>query len=234
MSKYKESVSGFKRSGDWTDVVEHGEKIAYALEELSVENELLEEFNEWRPKATEDIDTDINEKTVEKAVIKENEHEKESPGPTDDILKAGQKAVDSCKEVKDPDTMIDKSTDSIRYVGRAVEVGLRRGIRFLEKNVYEHLMTKISPYYFDNELVSANIDYQGLNEKGRYTLEVNINDDSIKSKVSKKLEKYEDKHIRWHISVKRDVSYVEEFEGCYVEKEMSEPDESNPNPQINH
>ena len=61
---------------------------------------------------------------------------------------------------------------------RAVETTTRKAIRTFETGVYEQVMTRSTPYYFDNDLVSANIlETARLEEGDGFVFEVNINDD---------------------------------------------------------
>ncbi len=54
--------------------------------------------------------------------------------------------------------------------------------------VYEQVMTRFTPYYFDNDLVSANIREATRSENGtEFAFEVNVNDDQLKQEVSQRL-----------------------------------------------
>lgn len=79
----EETLQGFRKTGDWFDIVEAGEITSEVLsdiqfDEYSIPNgdELFEEWEEWRPKHNEKLETSINEKTSEKASIGEGEGEK--------------------------------------------------------------------------------------------------------------------------------------------------------------
>lgn len=198
------SISGFKVTGSWEDVVEHGEKMASILETIdegdsySVSTDLVEEFNEWRPKVRDLGEEDeISEKTAEKASISKNKSEEKDKSISEDIEDAASevsKSVDSLSEKNLEDSWVYwKSTTS--YMTRATDTFWRRNFRRVEKFVYKHLMTIVSPYYFDNPLVSANIQRKS---KDTYSFEVNINDDELKSKI-KSIMKDLDERDRWHL-----------------------------------
>lgn len=209
MTEYTESVSGFKMEGDWKDVVVHGEKVACALREIGKTEEKFEdefdEYNDWRPKQDEDMD-EISEKTSEKASIEENKTEKESDSPKKEVQKAGKQISEGTKELDNsPDEAVGEFSASVVYLVRAITVFARKSVRHSEEVVFENLMTVLSPYYFDNELVSANI--KGTSED-KYVLEINVNDDNLKDKVSEKLETYED--IEWPVAEAKD-DQVEEL-----------------------
>ena len=159
----EESVSGFKQRGSWVETVEHGERIAVALEELAadegidVDEEALAEFEEWRPKSHERLDEDVSEKTADQASVEEGKGEQEGKDPDDDLQTAGEKLAESYENLDDPDEAVDKWGESIDYVARAADSAGRKAIRKVEDTVYRNVMTQMSPYYFDNDLISANI-----------------------------------------------------------------------------
>jgi len=221
----EESVSGFKARGEWTDVVEHGERITRALRELGEEvdlnEEALAEFDEWRPKSHERIEDDVNEKTAEQASVEEGTGEQEGKGPDEDLQTAGEKLAASYENLDDPDEAVDKWGESIDYVARAADSAGRKAIRAVEDTVYRNVMTRIAPYYFDNELISANLQRVGRGEGPDYVFEVNINDDDLKLRVSNRLADFESEVDRWHVDTEKETDSVEAAEG--VEAPESEP-----------
>ena len=85
-------------------------------------------------------------------------------------------------------------------------------------------MTQVSPYYFDNDLVSANIQRVGRGEAREYVFEVNVNDDDLKIRVSNKLADYEQTVDRWHVTTEKETSSVEAAEGVEPPEENGDPD----------
>jgi hypothetical protein len=230
MSEMEESVSGFKVRGDWVDVVEHGERITRALKDIAddadvdVDDEALDGWDEWRPKSHERLDEDVNEKTAEQAAIDEGEGEKEGKGPDEDLQKAGEKLTESYENLDEPDEAVDKWGESLDYVARAADSASRRAIRKVEGAVYKNVMTQIAPYYFDNELVSANLKRAGRGENPEYVFEVNVNDDDLKIRVSNKLADYEQSVDRWHVDTPKETDVAEAVEG--VEAPSTDEDAS--------
>ncbi|MFB6086973.1 MAG: DUF5828 family protein [Haloarculaceae archaeon] len=208
----EESVSGFKVRGDWADVVEHGERISLALYEERVDAEPFEEWNDWRPKAHERLSTDVSEKTADQVSVGEGEGEKAGTGPDEDLQTAGEKLSESYEHLEDEDTRsaFQKWQDSLDHVARAADTAGRKALRRVEDTVYQKVMTQFTPYYFDNELVSANLS---KTRDGDYVFEVNINDDDLKDAVSQNLEKYEDV-ARWHVDSEKDTTAAEAAEGA--------------------
>jgi len=234
MEDIEESVSGFKRRGGWVDVVEHGERIVQALRELadtesvaeSVDDDALGEFDEWRPKSHERLDDDVNEKTAEQARVDEGKGEQAGKDPDDDLRTAGEKLADSYENIDDPDEAVESWGESLDYVARAADSASRKALRTVEDTVYKNVMTQIAPYYFDNALVSANL--QRVNGDGRpeYVFEINVNDDDLKERVSNQLADFEQSVDRWHVNTEKEVEAAAAAEGLDVSDEEAGDEET--------
>jgi hypothetical protein len=84
-------------------------------------------------------------------------------------------------------------------------------------------MTQLAPYYFDNGLVSANIQKTTRNgAEPTFIFEVNVNDDSLKAEISDRLGELEDEVDRWHVDTEKDTTVAEAAEG--VEPPTSDPE----------
>lgn len=213
----EESVSGFKVRGSWAEVVEHGERITHALKDLrggdeSIDDRALGEWDEWRPKTDERLGEDVSEKTAEQASIAEGEGEKAGKAPDEDLKTAGEKLTDSYERLEEPSEAVNRWRESINYVARAADSATRKAIRKVEGGVYEKVMTQMSPYYFDNRLVSANLNRADA-DAGDYVFEVDINDDDLKIRVSNKLADYETSVDRWHVDTPKETDIAEAVEG---------------------
>lgn len=228
----EESISGFKVRGEWSDVVEHGERITQALRETEADSDdqftaAFNEWNEWRPKAHERLSEDVNEKTADQASVDEGKGEKAGKAATDDVRTAGEKLSESYEKIEDGDDegAVDRWQDSIEYVTRAADSVGRKALRTVENTVYQKVMTQLAPYYFDNELVSANIQKTTQsNGEPEFIFEVNINDDELKERVSEQLGEFEDTIDRWHVTTEKDTANAEAAEG--VEPPDSEGDDT--------
>ena len=213
----EESVSGFKLRGTWGEIVEHGERITRALKDLreeaeSVDEESLEEWDEWRPKADERLGEDVSEKTAEQASVAEGEGEKAGKAPDEDLKTAGEKLTDSYERLEEPAEAVNEWRESINYVARAADSATRKALRKVEGGVYKNVMTQMSPYYFDNRLVSANLNRADA-DAGEYVFEINVNDDDLKIRVSNKLADYETSVDRWHVDTPKQTDVAEAVEG---------------------
>jgi len=229
MEEIEESVSGFKHRGTWIQTVEHGERITRALEELAGETELdeeaLGEFDEWRPKSHERLGEDVNEKTAEQASVEKGKGEKKGKNPDEDLQTAGEKLAESYDNLDEPNEAVDKWGESIDYVARAADSAGRKAVRKVEDTVYRNVMTRMSPYYFDNDLISANIQRVSRGDSPEYVFEVNVNDDDLKIRVSNKLADYESEVDRWHVNAEKETEVVEAVEGVDPPENGDDPDE---------
>ncbi|WP_440772243.1 DUF5828 family protein [Natronorubrum sp. DTA28] len=224
----EESISGFKVRGDWGDIVEHGERITRALRDAGVHDpdadyhanfaRAFEEWEEWRPKAHETLDTDVSEKTSEQASIEEGKGEKAGKNPDEDIKTAGEKLSESYERLEEDDAeaAVGNWKESIDYVARAADSASRKAFRRVEDTVYQNVMTQLAPYYFDNELVSANIQQSTRNGGNgeQFVFEVNVNDDALKDDVSDRLAEFDEEIDRWHVEVEKDTDAAEAIEGA--------------------
>ena len=211
-----ESISGFKQRGDWGDVVEHGERITLALREAGVDGDAFHDFDDWRPKTHERIDEDVSEKTAAQASVGEGEGEKAGKTPGEDLQTAGEKLSESYERVEADDTegAVERWGESITHVARAADSASRKAIRKVEDTVYRKVMTQVAPYYFDNELVSANVTQVNRSDPGeQFVFEVNVNDDELKSRVSDILAAYESEIDRWHVETEKRTEDVAAAEG---------------------
>jgi hypothetical protein len=228
----EESISGFKVRGTWGEVVEHGERITRALRDVDVHRpdgdpsypDAFSEWDEWRPKSHERIEDDVSEKTADQASVQEGQGEKAGKGPDEDIRTAGEKLTESYEKLDEDDAggAVDKWGESIDYVARAADSAGRKALRTVENTVYQRVMTQLAPYYFDNELISANLQRSTRSEEEVFVFEVNVNDDTLKTQVSDRLAEYEDEIDRWHVDTEKDTDVAEAAEG--VEAPETETD----------
>ncbi|WP_416838095.1 DUF5828 family protein [Haloferax sp. DFSO52] len=215
----EESISGFKRRGSWGEVVEHGEQITRALRDAGVEGRPFDDWDEWRPKSHERLGEDVNQKTAKQASVGEGEGEKKGKTPNDDLKTAGEKLSRSYEKVEEGDNegAVESWQDSINYVARAADSAGRKALRKVEDTVYRKVMTQLAPYYFDNELISANIQQVGRGSGDeQFIFEVNVNDDDLKTQVSETLRDFEDEVDRWHIDTEKETEVAEAVEGVEV------------------
>lgn len=183
-------VSGFRLEGSWGGIVEHAHRISRALIRAGAHEDgygdALEAYERWRPREQEALE-EVQERTIEQASIEEGEGEKKDVGVREDLADAGRKlgeAAGQAKENEAPEALRELGA-SAKHASRAADTASRRAMRSLEEGLYRHVMTRTSPYYFDNRLISANLERRGSD---RFLLEVNVKDDALKDAVAEDLE----------------------------------------------
>jgi len=214
--EFEESVSGFEVRGQWDDVVEHGERFTVALQETGADEtypETFGEWQEWRPKLDESGNQEIDERTAEQAAVSEGEGERVGESPGDDIRTAGEHLAASYEalEADDREGAVEGWRESLDYVARAADSAGRKAVRSVEGAVYRHVMTQLAPYYFDNDLVSANLQQAG--DEGEFVFEVGVNDDDLREDVGERLREYADTVDRWHVGADPETENAEAAEG---------------------
>lgn len=210
-----ERVSGFVVTGDWGEIVEHGERLTRALRDTGADGDSLEQWDAWRPKSHELLGHEMREKTAHHASVSEGAGEQAGQSAGDDLQSAGEELAESYRKLESDDAegAVEKWQDSISYVARAADSAGRKALRSVEGTVYKRLMTQVAPYYFDNELVSANVR-RIRGDGDPFALEVNVNDDVVKAAVADRLEGYEDEVKRWHVHAEKDTTVAEAAEGA--------------------
>lgn len=214
----EETIAGFKTRGRWSEIVEHGERITRALREEGIENEYpeaFEEWEEWRPKPHERIDTDVSEKTAAQVSVEKGPGEEAGKTAEEDLRTAGDRLAESYERLEGADTdgAVDKWNESLEYVARAADSAGRKALRTVENTVYRRVMTQLAPYFFDNELISANLQRTRRGNEPGFIFEVNVNDDELKERVSERLADYADRMDRWHVGAEKEVETARAAEG---------------------
>jgi len=187
----EERVSGFRVRGSWADVVDHGDRITRALRAAGVDEGALAAWEGWRPKAQERLEAEVSERTVEEATLEEGPGERAGEPPSADLERASERAVESIEtaEGDGPGDVVEKWTESLDHLLRAADTTARRAVRAVESTVYEEVMTRFTPYYFDDDLVSATLRRTTRLEDGEgFVFEVTVNDDDLKAELSRRLD----------------------------------------------
>ncbi|MFB6138167.1 MAG: DUF5828 family protein [Halobacteriaceae archaeon] len=187
----EERVSGFRVAGSWDDVVAHGERVASALAALGADPEALREFEEWRPKRHEFLEAEVSEKTVERASLGAGAGEDAGHPALADLEETVEDALAAIDVAREdgPGDVVERFEDAIEHAVRAADTGARRAFRTVERAVYEEVMTRFTPYYFDNDLVSADVEHPTrVLDGAAYVFEVDVHDDALKADLARRLE----------------------------------------------
>lgn len=192
----EERISGFREEGTWENVVAHGDRISKSLRELGTKahprmehdtyREAVREWEQWRPRKAETLEGDVRPRTAEQASVVEGEGERRGQPAGSDLGRAGTALVAPAEHAHVDESMVERIAEAARLAARALDTGMRATVRYVEENIYHHLMTRVAPCYFDNRVVSANLERCSMDEEA-YRFEININNDELKSKVSDRL-----------------------------------------------
>jgi hypothetical protein len=235
----KETITGFVCTGGWVEIVEHGERVTTALLEVRPEVEDEPDFarwDSWRPKADERLKYDVKWKTADEACIREGEGERKHVSPLEDVRSARLRASDFMREAKNghPQSAVSAWEDSLDYTTRAADTSFRKSLRLIERSLYAHIMTMLSPYYFDTPLIQGNMSRSRKGRGKQYRFEINISNDELRKELSRVLKEYDSDIKRWHVSTPANLESMEAAEGCPVtEKERTDTDSLRVHDEVN-
>lgn len=178
--RVEKTNSGVKKKGDIEDVAEFAREVENSLKE-KVEDDSIKEFDEWRPRETDDSKT-IKEKTVKSASIPETGPEKKTEGVKKDFSKAGQAAKKATEKIgngESPEEEVKKVPKRFLRPLYSNSVKILRGV---EEEIYSRLMVKLNPYFFDAKDFSVNLTED---RKGQYVMDVNVPNDDCRKTLKK-------------------------------------------------
>lgn len=189
---HRETATGFTCTGEWLDVVEHGEHLSCALIELDATcgdaSDSVTEWESWRPKAHERLRRDVGVRTATHT----SGHDRD---------------------------------DDPRW---------RRLLRRAERFLYLHVMTLVSPYYFDTAHIHASISRVGPPGRDqRYHLDVVVADDALRAEIRTLLREYETLIPRWHIAAAMETDTIVAAEGHDLSAEEEAEVDAPLHPEVN-
>ncbi|MFP4051435.1 MAG: DUF5828 family protein [Thermoplasmata archaeon] len=171
--------SGIKYEGSWEEICDFSEGLEDVIKEGIHDSSEIKHFHEWRPRE-KDGKNDISHRTAEEASIKQKKIEREFKGTKEEITEAEQKFKESIDDVKHLHNPSRDIKDASKHIENLVEAKSVQSLRKMEEMIYEKLMLKFNPYYFDTEDFSINLN----DEKNKdFTLIINIPDEEKRKKV---------------------------------------------------
>lgn len=171
--------SGVKITGDWDDICDYSRKLEKVIENFAEYEKTVKDFNRWRPRE-EETKRDIAEKTAEKASMEELQLERDYNGTEKelgDARKNIKKSIDDLSNGNNPGKGLKKASKNL---GKVIGAKSVKSMRAMEKSIYERIMLKFNPYYFDTEEFSVNLEEKN-NEN--YVLTLNIPDEMLREKI---------------------------------------------------
>jgi hypothetical protein len=175
--------SGVKKSGSWSKISDFSEKVEQALKG-SANEESVKKLSEWRPRR-EEAEGDIEEKTVDSAVIEENKLEEESNGVKEDLKEASRNAAEAGKkaaEKKNPEKEVAKASEE---AARPFYSKIAKAFRRFEDFVYRNIVLRFNPYYLDTGDFSVDMKSKG---GGEYEMDVKVPDEETREDLKEEFE----------------------------------------------
>ncbi len=194
-----QDVKALTFRGEWNEVVNKGEAVSEALQDVEAEDEHVEAWEEWRPREEEAFDKELREKTAKTACVEKNAVEQDGKSAVEE---AGAAVGDLGRAVEaatngERDTASEKSRHAAVSFALSVDTVVRKAVRRFELIVYKHVVTRTNPYYFDNSMIFAAMQEKhtllsktGKKEK-EYSLSVEIQDDDVSNKVAEHIQERE-------------------------------------------
>lgn len=192
MNKQKPETthSGIKVEGNWEDICGFARDLEGILKESYerkdyAENmgDSIENYNDWRPREEED-EEDITKKTAEEASMEEKDVENDFKGTDEELKSAGKKVKDSISRATDEKrSATAELKEASKCINRLVGCKSIKSLRKMEKAIYEQVMLKFNPYYFDTEYFSVTLE----EKNDYYLLTVNIPEEKLREKIKKGL-----------------------------------------------
>lgn len=190
MNKQKPETthSGIKVEGNWEDICDFARDLEGILKESYerkdyAENmdDSIENYKDWRPREEED-EEDITKKTAEEASMEEKDVENDFKGTDEELKSAGKKVKDSISRATDEKrSATAELKEASKCINRLVGCKSIKSLRKMEKAIYEQVMLKFNPYYFDTEYFSVNLE----EKNDYYLLTVNIPEEKLRENIKK-------------------------------------------------
>jgi len=175
--------NGLRITGSWNRICGFSRELEDLMKGSEGDEESIRDFNGWRPRENERR-KDLKKRTAEKASMKKKKVEKDFKGVKKEISRASKKLKRSVKEIVNEENPVDELKDASKSIGKTIAAESFESVRKMEKFIYEKIMLKFTPYYFDTEDLSINLEKKG---KDRYILNVNIMDEKIRNKIKEKI-----------------------------------------------
>jgi hypothetical protein len=179
----KETNSGVKKEGDWQEIAEFSEEVEEVVEN-SADASSVKKFNNWRPRV-EECERDVKRKTVDEAVIKKKQMEKDSNGVSD-LKDASGKAAAAGKKAAKRENPEREIRDASKDAAKPFYSGLAKAFRRIEDFIYSNIVLALNPYYLDTQDFSADIKHK---RKGEFEMDVSAPKEDMRKDLKEGFEK---------------------------------------------
>lgn len=188
LEKNGSSTFKFRKKGTWRDIVEISEDIGVLLRSLGPQDfdeelpesefeELSREWEEWRPRKDDNFSGEMRKKTAQQCSLGESEAEKAERCSAE----AKKASTDRTEGPGDAAGVKRQGANGVQEVKKTVNHKIRKGIRTIEKNIYEKVILKTNALYFDNCILNAVLSRSMVkNPSCKYHLEIHSNNPQMR------------------------------------------------------
>ncbi len=175
----EETNSGVKKRGDWEEISEFAREVEEAVQDTDIEDEEVEEYNDWRPREEEDED-DIRERTAEKASIKVS---RENVSVINEAQEAGKKIAKAGEKASKLESPSEDLSEGINHFWTGVFNKSAQWVQRMEKAIYRRFMLRFNPYYYDTANISVDMRSE---RKGDYQMDVSVSEDEARENLKER------------------------------------------------
>ncbi len=183
-SKADVTNAGIRYQGDWEEICEFADYLSDIIDEHIDDDEALSDYNHWKPEE-DGSEKDLSKKTAEDASMEETKIEKNFNGAKEELNGARDNLLDSIEHATNGDDPRCKIKRACKKIGRTMGAKSIESVREMEKQIYDKIMLKLNPFYFDDESFSINLEKN--NGSDLYTLTLNIPDEKIRDEVKERI-----------------------------------------------
>jgi hypothetical protein len=175
----QETNSGVKKKGNWQDIAEFAREVEDAVKDSDLEDEEVEEYNDWRPRE-EETEEEIKERTAEKAAIKVS---RENVSVINEAEKAGKKFAEAGEKATKLESPKNDVFDGIKQFSSGIILKMASVAQGFEKSVYRRFMLRFNPYFYDTTNLSVDMRSK---RNGEYQMDVSVTEDEARKNLKKR------------------------------------------------
>lgn len=175
----QETNSGVKKKGNWQDIAEFAREVEDAVKDSDLEDEEVEEYNEWRPRE-EETEEEIKERTAEKAAIKVP---RENVSVINEAEKASHKFAEAGEKATNLESPKSDFFEGVKQFGLGVFLKIAEVAQGFERNVYRRFMLRFNPYFYDTTNLSVDMRSK---RNGEYQMDVSVTEDEARENLKKR------------------------------------------------
>lgn len=177
--KIETTNAGLKYEGTWKEICDFSRDLDSTFKKCVPNGDSIIEYEKWMPRENEN--GKMEKKTAEEAAMKTKRVEKEFNGTKQEIDDAKKKVKESIEDVKNGKNPGKDLKDASKHIEKLIGAKSVKSLRKMEEIIYEKIMLKFNPCYFDTEEFSVNLKEKGDN----YVLTLNITDEEERQRIKR-------------------------------------------------